>query len=154
MLQVRCRHLIGQHVAQPPASNQTRRTGLAELRPVGRTLLLSDCKILIGFCVGSDLVGSTTLSTRMDPEDLREIMSASEMRHCRVRRFGSFVAKYMGDGVLVYFGYPSALAKLALENSALRRMRRARARKRTLAVPKAPLVIHHQAVAEAPNGLV
>src|SRR5579863_10109088 len=57
----------------------------------------------------SDLVGSTALSARMDPEDLREVISAYQ--RCvadTVRRFGGFVAKYMGDGVLVYFGYPQA----------------------------------------------
>jgi class 3 adenylate cyclase/predicted ATPase len=57
----------------------------------------------------SDLVGSTALSTRMDPEDLREIISAYQKCVAEtVRRFGGFVAKYMGDGVLVYFGYPQA----------------------------------------------
>src|SRR5262245_28957705 len=57
----------------------------------------------------SDLVGSTALSARMDPEDLREIISAYQGSVARtVRRFGGFVAKYMGDGVLVYFGYPQA----------------------------------------------
>jgi class 3 adenylate cyclase/predicted ATPase len=57
----------------------------------------------------ADLVGSTALSARMDPEDLREIISAYQ--RCiteTVRRLGGFVAKYMGDGVLVYFGYPQA----------------------------------------------
>jgi class 3 adenylate cyclase len=57
----------------------------------------------------SDLVGSTALSTRMDPEDLREVISAYQ--RCvadTVRRFGGFVARYMGDGVLIYFGYPAA----------------------------------------------
>jgi predicted ATPase/class 3 adenylate cyclase len=57
----------------------------------------------------SDLVGSTALSARMDPEDLREIISAYQKCVAEtVRRFGGFVAKYMGDGVLVYFGYPQA----------------------------------------------
>jgi class 3 adenylate cyclase/predicted ATPase len=57
----------------------------------------------------SDLVGSTSLSARMDPEDLREIISAYQMCVAdTVRRFGGFVAKYMGDGVLIYFGYPQA----------------------------------------------
>jgi class 3 adenylate cyclase/predicted ATPase len=57
----------------------------------------------------SDLVGSTALSGRMDPEDLREIISAYQKCVAEtVRRFGGFVAKYMGDGVLVYFGYPEA----------------------------------------------
>ena len=57
----------------------------------------------------SDLVGSTALSARMDPEDLREIISAYQKCVVEtVQRFGGFVAKYLGDGVLVYFGYPQA----------------------------------------------
>ena len=57
----------------------------------------------------SDLVGSTPLSARMDPEDLREVISAYQKCVAEtVVRFGGFVAKYMGDGVLVYFGYPQA----------------------------------------------
>jgi class 3 adenylate cyclase len=54
----------------------------------------------------SDLVGSTALSARMDPEDLREVITAYQKCVAEaVRHFGGFVAKYMGDGVLVYFGY-------------------------------------------------
>jgi class 3 adenylate cyclase len=57
----------------------------------------------------SDLVGSTALSARMDPEDLREVISSYQKCVAEtVQRFGGFVAKYMGDGVLVYFGYPQA----------------------------------------------
>ena len=57
----------------------------------------------------SDLVGSTALSARMDPEDLREVISGYQKCVAEtVQRFGGFVAKYMGDGVLVYFGYPQA----------------------------------------------
>jgi class 3 adenylate cyclase len=57
----------------------------------------------------SDLVGSTALSARMDPEDLREVISAYQKCVAQaVGRFGGFIAKYMGDGVLVYFGYPQA----------------------------------------------
>jgi class 3 adenylate cyclase len=57
----------------------------------------------------SDLVGSTALSARLDPEDLREVISAYQKSVAgTVDRFGGFVAKYMGDGVLVYFGYPQA----------------------------------------------
>ena len=57
----------------------------------------------------SDLVGSTALSAQMDPEDLREVISAYQKCVAEtVQRFGGFVAKYMGDGVLVYFGYPQA----------------------------------------------
>ncbi|WP_027153261.1 AAA family ATPase [Mesorhizobium sp. WSM2561] len=56
-----------------------------------------------------DLVGSTALATRLDPEDLREIIGA--YHRCvadTVAHFGGFIAKHMGDGVLVYFGYPQA----------------------------------------------
>ena len=57
----------------------------------------------------SDLVGSTALSARMDPEDLREVISAYQKCVAEtVGRSGGFVAKYMGDGVLIYFGYPQA----------------------------------------------
>jgi class 3 adenylate cyclase len=57
----------------------------------------------------TDLVGSTTLSTKLDPEDLRSVIGA--YHKCvveTVARFDGFVAKYMGDGVLAYFGYPKA----------------------------------------------
>jgi class 3 adenylate cyclase/predicted ATPase len=57
----------------------------------------------------SDLVGSTALSARMDPEDLRELISAYQQCVAEtVRRFGGFVARTFGDGTLVYFGYPQA----------------------------------------------
>jgi len=63
-------------------------------------------QITVMFC---DLVGSTALSARLDPEDLRGIIGAYH-RCCTemVERNGGFVAKYMGDGVLAYFGYPQA----------------------------------------------
>ena len=57
----------------------------------------------------SDLVGSTALSARLDPEDLREVISAYQTCVAdTVVRFGGFVARYLGDGVLIYFGYPAA----------------------------------------------
>src|SRR5271165_36154 len=63
-------------------------------------------QVTVMFC---DLVGSTALSTRLDPEDVREIVGT----YCAcctdlITRGGGFVAKYMGDGVLAYFGYPQA----------------------------------------------
>jgi class 3 adenylate cyclase/predicted ATPase len=56
-----------------------------------------------------DLVGSTALSARLDPEELRDIIS-SYHRSCAeiITKSGGFVAKYLGDGVLAYFGYPQA----------------------------------------------
>jgi class 3 adenylate cyclase len=63
-------------------------------------------QLTVMFC---DLVGSTALSARLDPEELREVIGA--YHRCvaaAVRRFDGLVAKYMGDGVLVYFGYPRA----------------------------------------------
>jgi class 3 adenylate cyclase len=57
----------------------------------------------------TDLVGSTALSARMDPEDLRTVIGAYHKCVAEtVRRFDGFVAKYMGDGVLIYFSYPAA----------------------------------------------
>src|SRR5262250_28697 len=57
----------------------------------------------------TDLVGSTALSTRLDPEDLRSVIGAYHKCVAEtVARLDGFVAKYMGDGVLVYFGYPQA----------------------------------------------
>jgi class 3 adenylate cyclase len=62
--------------------------------------------LTVMFC---DLVGSTALSTRFDPEDLREVIAAYHRAVAGVvAGFEGFVAKYMGDGVLVYFGYPRA----------------------------------------------
>jgi hypothetical protein len=63
-------------------------------------------QLTVMFC---DLVGSTALSTGMDPEDLRDVIASYQSRCSAViRRYDGFVAKYMGDGILVYFGYPRA----------------------------------------------
>jgi class 3 adenylate cyclase len=63
-------------------------------------------QLTVMFC---DLVGSTALSSRLDPEDMREIIGAYH-RCCaeQIIKSGGFVAKYMGDGILGYFGYPQA----------------------------------------------
>jgi class 3 adenylate cyclase len=63
-------------------------------------------QLTVMFC---DLVGSTALSARLDPEDMREIIGGYH-RSCaeQITKAGGFVAKYMGDGVLAYFGYPQA----------------------------------------------
>jgi class 3 adenylate cyclase len=63
-------------------------------------------QLTVMFC---DLVGSTALSTRFDPEDLRELIGGYHRTVAdTVGHFDGFVAKYMGDGVLIYFGYPHA----------------------------------------------
>jgi class 3 adenylate cyclase/predicted ATPase len=78
----------------------------AEARDVVDTSIAERRHLTVVFC---DLVGSTALSGRYDPEDLREIEGVYQ--RCvadTVARFAGFIAKYMGDGVLVYFGYPEA----------------------------------------------
>jgi class 3 adenylate cyclase/tetratricopeptide (TPR) repeat protein len=63
-------------------------------------------QLTVMFC---DLVGSTALSTAMDPEDLRDVIALYQSRcSAAIRHYDGFVAKYMGDGILVYFGYPRA----------------------------------------------
>src|SRR5258708_5589925 len=63
-------------------------------------------QLTVMFC---DLVGSTALASRLDPEDLREVIAAYHRAVAEiVAGFDGFVAKYMGDGVLIYFGYPRA----------------------------------------------
>jgi hypothetical protein len=63
-------------------------------------------QLTVLFC---DLVGSTALSTGMDPEDLRDVIASYQNRcSAAIRRYDGFVAKYMGDGILVYFGFPRA----------------------------------------------
>ena len=63
-------------------------------------------QLTVLFC---DLVGSTALASRLDPEDLREVIGAYHKCVAEtIGRFDGFVAKYMGDGVLACFGYPRA----------------------------------------------
>src|SRR3989442_10658803 len=75
-------------------------------------------QLTVMFC---DLVGSTTLSERLDPEELRDLLRDYQGRCARVvSRFGGHVAQYLGDGILVYFGYPEAHeddARRAIETS-------------------------------------
>ena len=86
-----------------PSGDATTTSGAPSAHPEDRA---ERRQVTVMFC---DLVGSTALLARMDPEDLREVISTYQK--CvgeTVQRFGGFVAKYMGDGVLIYFGYPQA----------------------------------------------
>src|SRR5947209_6817808 len=87
---------LGSPLPNPPAAAGEGRVGAeAERR-----------QLTVMFC---DLVGSTALASRLDPEDLREVISAYHRAVADVvMGFDGFVAKYMGDGVLIYFGYPRA----------------------------------------------
>jgi class 3 adenylate cyclase/predicted ATPase len=77
------------------ASRSSARSGDAERR-----------QLTVMFC---DLVGSTALSSRLDPEDLRDVIAAYHRAAAEiVAGFDGFVSRYMGDGVLIYFGYPQA----------------------------------------------
>src|SRR3984893_11993727 len=88
---------LGAGEATPPSQSPT----VAVSRDVAERR-----QITVMFC---DLVGSTPLSTRLDPEDLRAIIGAYHKCVAEaVGQFEGFVAKYMGDGVLCYFGYPQA----------------------------------------------
>jgi class 3 adenylate cyclase len=63
-------------------------------------------QLTVMFC---DLVGSTALSVRRDPEDLRDLIAAYHRAVADVvRGFDGFVARYMADGIMIYFGYPRA----------------------------------------------
>ena len=63
-------------------------------------------QLTVMFC---DLVGSTELSAQLDPEDLRDVLRQyQDETAAAIRRFEGFVAQYLGDGMLIYFGYPSA----------------------------------------------
>jgi class 3 adenylate cyclase/tetratricopeptide (TPR) repeat protein len=63
-------------------------------------------QLTVMFC---DLVGSTALSARLDPEDMQELLRAYQSKVSDVvRGFGGYISKFLGDGVLVYFGYPQA----------------------------------------------
>ena len=92
---------IGELVGDTPVAAKTVATGEPKTQDTAERR-----QVTVMF---SDLVGSTALSARMDPEDLREVISSYQKCVAQtVQRFGGFVAKYMGDGVLIYFGYPQA----------------------------------------------
>src|SRR3984957_9319391 len=91
---------------EPPTGAQSA-TSATSASPAAPTISDAERRQLtVMFC---DLIGSTALSTRHDPEDLRELIGDYHRAVSdTVGRFDGFVAKYMGDGVLIYFGYPRA----------------------------------------------
>ncbi len=81
--------------APKQATAQTRKTQSAERR-----------QLTVMFC---DLVGSTALSEQLDPEELREVIRIYQQTAAKViSRFDGYIAQFLGDGLLVYFGYPAA----------------------------------------------
>jgi class 3 adenylate cyclase/predicted ATPase len=99
-----CGARLGGRVAEPePAPKYLSAAPAAPERPAAQA---ERRQLTVLFC---DLVGSTELSSRLDPEDLREVIGA--YYRCvadTIARFDGFVARYMGDGALAYFGFPSA----------------------------------------------
>jgi class 3 adenylate cyclase/tetratricopeptide (TPR) repeat protein len=100
---LRIRNAIAK-LAPAPVAEVNLRATTATHEPVAASAERRQLTVM--FC---DLVGSTALSAKLDLEDLRNVITA--YHHCcteQVERNGGFVAKYMGDGVLAYFGYPQA----------------------------------------------
>ena len=95
-------HSLLQSYPEPGPSS---RDGATDPIPV-RSTEAERRQLTVMFC---DLVGSTALSNRMDPEDLRDVITSFQDK-CReaISRYDGFIARYMGDGMLVYFGYPQA----------------------------------------------
>ncbi len=88
---------VGRDVLEAGSARGTKAasTAEAERRPLS-----------VMFC---DLIGSTGLSARLDPEDLREVIRSYQARVvAAIQQFNGFIARYVGDGVLIYFGWPEA----------------------------------------------
>src|SRR5881398_3229454 len=91
---------------QPPPSQDTPSVQPASPVMTSRTPEAERRQLTVMFC---DLVDSTTLSSQLDPEDLREVVRAYQATCAEViQRFDGHIAQYLGDGLLVYFGYPQA----------------------------------------------
>ncbi|HEY7490091.1 MAG TPA: adenylate/guanylate cyclase domain-containing protein [Candidatus Tectomicrobia bacterium] len=97
------------HLAQPALPPVMQVDPLPQGEPPPVTPRLSDAErrqLTVLFC---DLVDSTRLSSQLDPEDYREVVRAyQEASAAVIQRFDGYIAQYLGDGLLVYFGYPQA----------------------------------------------
>ena len=94
------------HTSQQPHTQEDQ-TPPGETAYVARRVPEAERRQLtVMFC---DLVDSTALAVQLDPEDLREVVRAyQETSAAMIQRFGGYIAQYLGDGLLVYFGYPQA----------------------------------------------
>ena len=93
-------------LAEPASAPQAEPSAPAEAAPRARPAEAERRQLTVMFC---DLVGSTELAARLDPEDMREVIRAYQDACAEVvARFEGHVAKFMGDGVLAYFGWPQA----------------------------------------------
>jgi class 3 adenylate cyclase len=106
----------GETVSQPPPrDNQV--VQAAPTHVERRALEAERRQLTVMFC---DLVDSTLLSSQLDPEDLREMVQAYQATAAAViQRFDGHIAQYLGDGLLVYFGYPRLMKTTPAELSAL-----------------------------------
>jgi class 3 adenylate cyclase/predicted ATPase len=123
-------------------------SGAAHLaRPIPAKDTAERRQLTVMFC---DLVGSTAISARLDPEDLSSVIGAFQ-KACvsAVTAFGGSIAKYMGDGALVYFGYPEAH-----EDDAERAIRAGLALLDTVAAIRLPLPVRPQVRVGIATGLV
>ena len=95
--------------AQPEQPQATQAAQTAQVAPAPGAARPADAErrqLTVMFCA---LVDSTALSSRLDPKDLREVVRAYQMTCDEViQRYGGHIAQYLGDGLLVHFGYPQA----------------------------------------------
>ena len=93
-------------LAEPALAPQAEASAQAEAAPKARHAEAERRQLTVLFC---DLVGSTELATRLDPEDLRKLIGLYQDAAARaIGHYEGHVAKFLGDGVLAYFGYPAA----------------------------------------------
>src|SRR5882672_3530504 len=93
-------------IAPPPATLEVSLTQVVTSPPVPPRPDAERRQLTVLFC---DLVDSTTLARQLDPEDYREVVRAYQATcGAVIQRFDGYIAQYLGDGLLVYFGYPQA----------------------------------------------